>query len=85
MWFHFVPDQQTQINNISEDVEFLESEVISLNEDVFSQDVRLDTVEDYADELDDKITALEVSNVDITDRLATVETILLGWVSSLQT
>ena len=34
------------------------------------------------DEWDDKITALEVANVDITDRLITLEEILLGEVSS---
>ena len=39
-------------------------------------------MEDDVDEWDDKITALEVANVDITDRLITVEEILLGKVSS---
>ena len=46
------------------------------------QDVRLDSVEDDMDEWDDKITALEVANIDITDRLITLEEILLGEVSS---
>ena len=78
MWFWFVPDladdlhaQQTQINNIAEEVDFLE-------ENDITQDARLGTVEDDVDEWDDKITALEVANVDIIDRLITVEEILLG-------
>ena len=41
-------------------------------------DERLDSVEDDVDEWDDKITALEVANVDITDRLTIVEEIILG-------
>ena len=46
------------------------------------QNVRLDILEDDVDEWDDKITALEVANIDITDRLITVEEIILGEVSS---
>ena len=53
-------------------------EIIYLNEDVSSQGERLDVVEDDVDEWDDKITALEVANVDITERIITVEEILLG-------
>ena len=56
--------QQTEIKNIAEEVDFLDSDVTSLADDV--------------DEWDDKITALEVANIDITDRLITVEEILLG-------
>ena len=70
--------QQTQINNIAETVDSHDSEIIFLNEDVSSQGERLDIVEEDVDEWDDKITALEVANVDITDRLITVEDILLG-------
>ena len=64
--------QQTQINNIAEEVEFHDSEITSLNDDVSSQDNRLDSVEDSVDEWDDKITVLKVANVDITDRLMIV-------------
>ena len=70
--------QQTQINNIAEAVDLHDSEIIFLNEDISSQGERLDSVEDDVDEWDDKITALELANVDITDRLMTVEDILLG-------
>ena len=77
--------QQTQINNIAVDVELLDSEVTSLNDDVTSinddissQGERLDAVEDDVDIWDDKITALEVANVDIQDRLLTVEETILG-------
>ena len=56
--------QQAQINNIEVDVSL--------------HDERLGVVEDDVDEWDDKITALEVANVDLTDRLITVEEILLG-------
>ena len=92
MWFRLVPDltddletQQTQINNIAEAVDSHDSEiaslnddVISVNEDVSSQGERLDSVEDEVDQWDDKITALEVANVDIIDRLTTMEEIVLG-------
>ena len=70
--------QQTQINNIAEEVEFHDSQITSLNDDVSSQDNRLDSVEDDVHEWDYKITALKVANVDITERLITVEEILLG-------
>ena len=63
--------QQVQINNIAEEVDFLE-------ENDVIQDTILDAVEDDVDEWDDKITALEVANVDITDRLTTMEKIVLG-------
>ena len=76
--------QQTQINNITEEVEFHDSEITSLAENDITQNVRLDSVEDDVDEWDDKITALEVVNVDITDRLITVEEILLGEISYLK-
>ena len=56
--------QQAQINNIEMDVSL--------------HDERLSVVEDDMDEWDDKITALEVANVDLTDRLITVDEILLG-------
>ena len=46
--------------------------------DVSSQGSRLDVVEDDVDLWDDKITALEVANVDISNRLTTVEIIILG-------
>ena len=73
--------QQIQINSVAEVVDSHDSDIHSLNENVTSlaendvtQDVRLDSVEeDDMDEWDDKITALEVANVDIT-----VEEILLG-------
>ena len=78
MSFWFVPDltdnldaQQTQISNIAEEVNFLE-------ENDVTQDARLGAVEDNVDEWDDKIKALEVANVDITDRLITIEEIILG-------
>ena len=74
--------QQTQINNIAEAVDSHDSEIIFLNEDVSSQGERLDSVENEVDEWDDKITALEVANVDIIDRLTIVEEILLGEVLS---
>ena len=70
--------QQTQINIIAEEVEFHDSQITSLNGHVSSQDNRLDSVEDDVHELDDKITALKLANVDITERLITVEEILLG-------
>ena len=41
-------------------------------------DERLHSVEDEVDELDDEITALEVTNMEITDRLTTVEEIISG-------
>ena len=63
--------QQVQINNIAEEVDFLE-------ENDVIQDTRLGSVEDDVDEWDDRITALEVANVDITDRLTTMEKIVLG-------
>ena len=53
-----------------------------LEENDVAQDARLGVVEDDVDEWDDKITSLEVANVDITDRLIIVEEILLGEVSS---
>ena len=49
-----------------------QTQILSLEENDVTQDVRLDVVEDDVDEWDDKITALEVANVDITDRLSTV-------------
>ena len=52
-----------------------------LEENDITQDARLDAVEDNVDEWDDKITALEVANMDITERLISVEEILLGRVS----
>ena len=70
--------QQIQINNIVEEVDALDTQVMSLEENDFTQDVRLDIVEDDVDEWDDKITALEVANVDIQQRLKTVEEHLLG-------
>ena len=76
--------QQTQIKNIAEEVEFHVSEITSLEENDITQDVRLAFVEDELDYWDDKITALEVANVDITDRLITVEEILLGEISYLK-
>ena len=76
--------QQTQINNIAEEVEFHVSEITSLEENDITQDVRLAFVEDDLDYWDDKITALEVANVDITDRLITVEEILLREISNLK-
>ena len=69
---------QTQINNIAEAVDSHDSDIIFLNKDVSSQGERLDSVEDEVDEWDDKITALEVVNVDLTERLITMEEILLG-------
>ena len=74
--------QQTQLNNIAETVDSHDTEITSLEENDVTQDVRLDVVEDDVDEWDDKITALEVANIDITDRLITVEEILLGKLSS---
>ena len=53
-----------------------------LEENDVAQDARLGVVEDDVDEWDDKITSLEVANVDITDRLIIVEEILLDEVSS---
>ena len=53
-----------------------------LEENDVTQDARLGVVEDDVDEWDDKITSLEVANVDITDRLIIVEEILLGEVTS---
>ena len=77
--------QRIQLNNITVEVDFLDSKITSLNADItsleendVSQNERLGAVEDDVDEWDDKITALEVANVDITDRLITVEEILLG-------
>ena len=52
-----------------------------LEENDITQDARLDALEDNVDEWDDKITALEVANIYIKDRLITVEEILLGRVS----
>ena len=70
--------QQRQINNITEEVNFLDAEVSSLGQNDVIQDDRLDSVEDNMKELDDKITALEVANIDITDRLIILEEIILG-------
>ena len=84
MSFLFAPDitddldaQQTQINTIAEEVDFLE-------ENDVTQDARLVAVEDDVDEWNDKIMALEVANVDITNRLITVEEILLGEICYLR-
>ena len=55
-----------------------------LEENDITQDARLGAVEDEVDEWDDKIIALEVANVDVTDRLITVEEILLGNISYLR-
>ena len=54
------------------------TQILFLEENDIVQDVRLDSVEDDVDEWDDKITSLEVANIDITDRLITIEEILLG-------
>ena len=56
--------------------------VTGINIQLEDVDERLDSAEDGMDQIDDKITALEVANVDITDRLITVEEILLGKLSS---
>ena len=63
--------QQTQINNIVQDVDSVETRVES-------QEERLDIMENDVDVWDDKITALEVANIDITERLTIVEEIILG-------
>ena len=68
--------QQVQINNIAEEVDFLE-------ENDVIQDTRLNSVEDEVDEWDDKITVLEVANIDITDRLIIVEEILFWYIEKL--
>ena len=69
---------QIQINNISMEVELLDSQISILEENDVTQDVRLDSMEFDVDVWDNKITALEVVNVDVQDRLSTVEEILLG-------
>ena len=61
--------QQEQINNITEDVDFVETQGASHN-------VRLDVVEADVDEL-------ERANVDIIDRLTIMEEIVLGRICSL--
>ena len=81
--FYFVPPQQTQIDSIAETVDSYDTKIIFLNEDISSQGERLGVVENDVDEWDDKITALEVLNIDITERIITVEEILLGKVSSV--
>ena len=53
-------------------------QINNIEVDVSLHDERLDSVDDNVDEWDDKIRLLEVANVDITDRLITVEEILLG-------
>ena len=59
-------------------MDFLDGQVLSLEENDVMQDERLNVVENDMDVWDDKITALEVANVDIQDRLVTVEETLLG-------
>ena len=46
--------------------------------DLNMQSERINTVEDDVDEWDDKITALEVANVDIQARLMTIEETIIG-------
>ena len=73
-WFYFA-GISIQLDNVESDLDLQKVQIAS-------HDVRIDEVEDGLDELDDKITALEVANVDITDRMTTVEEILLGNVIS---
>ena len=54
-------------------------------EDVAEQDDRLTTIESNVDLWDDRIIALEVANIDIQDRLTTVEETILGAFKSLAT
>ena len=63
---------------MNSDLDMQENQILSLEENVVAQDIRLGVVEDDVDEWGDKITVLEVANVDITDRLITLEEILLG-------
>ena len=63
---------------MNSDLDMQENQILSLEENVVAQDIRLGVVEDDVDEWDDKITVLEVANVDITDRLITLEEIFLG-------
>ena len=65
----------TEMNS---DLGMQQNHILSLEKNVVAQDIRLDVVEDDVDEWDDKITSLEVANVDITDRLITIEEIILG-------
>ena len=84
-WFRqklFIDDVQVRHTILNADVEEgLETQQIQINNievDVSLHDERLDSVEDDVDKWDDKIMSLEVANVDITDRIITVEEILLG-------
>ena len=52
--------------------------VTGINIQLEEVDERLDHTEDGMDEMDHKITALEVADVDITDRLTTVEELISG-------
>ena len=78
----FIDDVQVRHTILNADVEEdLETQQIQINNievDVSLHDERLDSVEDDVDEWDDKIMSLEGANVDITERLITVEEILLG-------
>ena len=66
--------QQVQISNIAEDVDLVKTQVELQGE-------RLGIVEDDVDIWGHRITALEVSNVDVINRLTTVEDIILGKVT----
>ena len=66
------------IKVVEEELDAQQTQISNIEVDVSLHDERLDVMEDDVDVWDDKITALEVANVDITDRLTTVEELLLG-------
>ena len=70
-------DVEIQVNSIAGEVDLHDSQIAL-------QEERLDIIEDDVDEWDDKITALEVANDEIVDRLIVVEENILGKINFLR-